>query len=93
MIGTSRSTSPLRKRIETGLERYLSRMVDSIGKSRDENKEAVKGILDACQGLPVALGVAGEAMCKESQLRQGPKEDTWSDVNKVINSRLMEQHV
>eukprot|EP00178_Gracilaria_changii_P003929 TRINITY_DN15_c0_g2_i1.p1 TRINITY_DN15_c0_g2~~TRINITY_DN15_c0_g2_i1.p1 ORF type:complete len:854 (+),score=163.13 TRINITY_DN15_c0_g2_i1:992-3553(+) len=44
------------------------------------NEEAVRGVLGICNGLPVALAVAGESVRRQSRGRMRDVENTWQHV-------------
>lgn len=50
----------------------------------ERNEEAVRGILEMCGGLPIAIGVVGETVRKESRGRTDGIADAWSHVHDRI---------
>ncbi|PXF40991.1 hypothetical protein BWQ96_09286 [Gracilariopsis chorda] len=53
----------------------------------ESNEEAVKGILEVCNALPLALGIVGETVGRESRGRIDDRENTWRHVYNRIRSK------
>lgn len=52
-----------------------------------KNEDAVIGLLQICNGLPIAIGVVGGAVRRESERRLDIVENTWSHVYDKIRSK------
>lgn len=60
---------------------------DSVTELSPSNSEAFKGILNICNGLPLALGIAGAAVLKYSENRDVDHEDAWTDYYEDLRTK------
>lgn len=73
------------RKVDGELARMLMNHAD-IGSYEDlssTNREAVKGILEICQGLPLAFGIAGataRSYCEDSAVKQNAWSEYYHDL-------------